>query len=349
MFQSIPRWLRIVVYTQLALVIAIPLGGWLLQSIWQSVDARTYLPPGEMVPVGSHRIHMYCEGERGSAPLVVFNAGVGDSGLVWRAVQKALNGRVRSCAIDRAGLGWSDPGDEGRGITATAQELRRVLAASGEKPPYLVVGHGLGALHALVFMQQTPQAVEGLVLVDPLPPDCLADRLHGIVAAVEGPQKDEVREKLEEIIADRGACPEGDGGTALLSWLARFGMIRVLAGDRFDGSAPMPEMVPVHRALKFRNEAADAMLAEAKAAYVGLDEARHASQAVGGKPVLVFSPGQFGSFAADQAHLEREADPSMLAFERAQLRYLQRRQAEIAAASPLGTHRIASKSDTTSR
>ncbi len=120
MFASIPRWLRLIVYIQVALVFAIPLGGWLLQSMLEAADMRAYPPPGKMVTLEGRRIHIYCEGERSDAPLVVFNAGMGDHGLVWRGVQKALGGRLRSCAIDRPGLGWSDAGGNGRGIAATA-------------------------------------------------------------------------------------------------------------------------------------------------------------------------------------------------------------------------------------
>lgn len=341
MFASVPRWLRLVVYVQIALVFAIPMGGWILQSAGEAADMRAYPSPGRMVDLGGRRIHLYCEGERGNGPLVVFNADIADSGLVWRGVQKALGGRLRSCAIDRAGLGWSDPGAEDRGITATARELHRVLAASGEAPPYLPVGHGLGALQLLAMAREHPTEIGGLVLVDPLPPDCLKQRLERIAELVEGAEKRAVREKVDEIVAERGACPDGDGGTPLLSWLAKIGMIRALAGSNFDATSPMPELLPAHRALKLRTQAADAVLAEGATAYIGMAEARDALALIKSKPTVVITRGRMGNYVKDQGYLEEQADPSTLAFERAQLLYLRERGREMVSAAPNASQRIA--------
>ncbi|MCL4784934.1 MAG: alpha/beta fold hydrolase [Bryobacterales bacterium] len=344
MFASIPRWLRLVVYVQIALVFAIPMGGWILQSAGEAADIRAYPPPGRMVDLGGRRIHIYCEGERRAGPLVVFNADISDSGLVWRGVQKALGGRLRSCAIDRAGLGWSDPGAEDRSITATARELHRVLAASGEAPPYLPVGHGLGALQLLVMAREHPAEIAGIVLADPLPLDCLKQRLDGVAAKVEGAERQAIREKVDEIVGERGPCPDGDGGTPLLSWLARIGMVRALAGGNFDATSPMPELLPVHRALKLRTQATDAVLAESRTAYVGMAEARQALTLLKAKPSVVLSRGRMGNFANDQSLLEQQADPATLAFERAQLRYIEERHQAMTAGAAESSHRVATES-----
>ncbi len=344
MFASIPRWLRLVVYVQVALVVAIPLGGWILQSAGEAADRQAYPAPGKMVDIGGRRIHVYCEGERGSGPLVVFNADISDSGLVWRSVQNALGGRLRSCAIDRAGLGWSDAGGEDRSITATARELHQVLAASGERPPYLAVGHGLGALQLLVMARENPADISGFVLVDPFPPDCLKQRLDGIVAKVDGGEKPAIREKLDEIVAQRGPCPDGDGGTPLLAWLARIGMVRALAGSNFDATSPTPELLPVHRALKLRTAAADAVLAESKTAYVGMTAAREALATLHSKPSRVLARGRMGNYVKDQEILKQQGDPATLAFERAQLLYLQEREQAMVSGAPEGAYRIAKES-----
>ncbi|MCC6262007.1 MAG: alpha/beta hydrolase [Bryobacterales bacterium] len=344
MFASIPRWLRLVVYVQVALIFAIPMGGWILQSAGEAADMQAYPPPGKMVDLGGRRIHVYCEGERGAGPLVVFNADISDQGLVWRGVQKLLGGLLRSCAIDRAGLGWSDPGPEDRSITATARELHRVLAASGEAPPYLAVGHGLGALQVLVMAREFPSEIGGFVLVDPLPPDCLKQRLEKITAKVEGDAKPAIRAKLDEILAERGPCPDGDGGSPLLSWLARIGMIRALAGSNFDATAPLPELLPVHRALKLRTQAADAILAESRTAYVGLADAREALSLLKTRRSIVLSRGRMGNYFKDQDFLEQQAEPSTLAFERAQLRYLHESQKAMLPRAQEASFRIATES-----
>lgn len=344
MFASIPRWLRIVVYTQIALVFAIPFGGWILQRAGEAADMRTYPPPGQMVDVGGHLMHLYCVGERGDGPLVVFNADLGDSGLVWRGVQNQLKGRVRSCAIDRAGLGWSESGPADRSITATSHELYNALTVAGEAAPYLAVGHGLGALQLAMMAQEHPTEVSGLVFVDPHPPDCLKERFEGILALVPVPSRTAIRPRLDEVVEERGACPDGEGGTPLLSWLARIGMVRALAGRNFDPTSPTAELLPVHRALKLRTQAIEATLLESKTAYVGLEEAREAIAQLASLPVQMISRGRMGNFPEDQEFLTRRADPDTLAFERAQLQYDQERHAEMVAGDPNASRTMAAAS-----
>lgn len=340
MFASIPRWLRVIVYAQLALIVAIPLGGWILQRVGETTDLQRFPAPGTLVDIGGRRLHIYCEGDRNGLPLVVFQADLGDHGLLWRSVQAELKAQRRSCAVDRAGLGWSDPGSEDRSIPASARELHAALQALGEPGPYVLVGHGLGALHVLELARNHPTNVAGLVLVDPLPPDCLKDRFDGIVARTAAAHRDAIRSKLDEVVAERGSCPEGEGGTPLLSWLARIGMVRALAARNFDATSPSPELLDVHRALKLRTQATDALLQESKTAYVGMSASTETLAAARRVPVRVLSRGRLGNFVPDQQFLERRGDDTTLAFERAQLQYLQDRHREMATAAN-GTHEVA--------
>jgi pimeloyl-ACP methyl ester carboxylesterase len=47
-----------------------------------------------------------------------------------------------------------------------ATELHQLLAAVGAPPPYLLVGHSLGALIARAYTATHPQRVAGIVMVD---------------------------------------------------------------------------------------------------------------------------------------------------------------------------------------
>jgi pimeloyl-ACP methyl ester carboxylesterase len=60
-------------------------------------------------------LHVHCEGDRPSgAPMVVFEAGAGNSGNTWRDVFGPIAQFVRVCAYDRPGLGSSDPAPQPR-------------------------------------------------------------------------------------------------------------------------------------------------------------------------------------------------------------------------------------------
>jgi|GEM_PF-1830195 len=333
MFAHIPRWLRIVVYVQAALVIAVPLGGWLLQKQQEESQARQFPPPGKLVDVGGHRLHIYCLGQASEKPTVVFNADSGDSGLVFRKVQEQTAAFTRSCAIDRAGFGWSDPGLDDRGIVTTAKELHAALAAAGEKGPYVLVGHGIGALQMLGFAGLFDADTKAAVLLDPTPPACLKDRFDGIVQSADPTYQAAIKEKLDEVIAERGACPPGEGGTQLYGWLARIGMVRALAGRNFDPTSPSPDMLEMHRALKLRTSHADAVVQESTTCYQGLPEAQSALSRWTSKPLAILTRGRMGSFVEDQEFLTRRGDATLQAYEQAQLAYLKHAHQQMAEAA----------------
>jgi pimeloyl-ACP methyl ester carboxylesterase len=97
----------------------------------------------------------------------VFEGGLGAPSLMWALVQPGVAQHARACSYDRAGYGWSDPGPESRTARRLAGELRALLQAAGEAPPYVFAGHSLGAIIVRVYAADYPDEVAGLVLVDP--------------------------------------------------------------------------------------------------------------------------------------------------------------------------------------
>lgn len=131
-------------------------------------------PPlrGEMVDIGGRRLRMVCMGEASSRPLVVLEAGLLGFSAGWDAVQKQLAGvGLRSCAYDRAGLGFSDPGPAPRDGTAIVADLEALLKAAHEPGPYIMVGHSMAGLHIRYFTVRHPDLVKGMVLVDATSPE----------------------------------------------------------------------------------------------------------------------------------------------------------------------------------
>jgi pimeloyl-ACP methyl ester carboxylesterase len=130
---------------------------------------------GEMIDIGGRKFRVVRKGPAGAGPLVLFEAGSFGTAADWAVVQEGLSGQVRSFAYDRAGLGFSDPGPKPRDSRAVASDLRKLLAASGERPPFILVGHSMAAVHLYVFALRHPEETAGLVLVDAAPPEALAD------------------------------------------------------------------------------------------------------------------------------------------------------------------------------
>ena len=97
---------------------------------------------------------------------MVLDAGLGVPAHGWKPVQPAVAKFARVCSYDRVGYGWSDAGPMPRTSSEIAKELHALLAAAGEKPPYILVGHSFGGFNVRVFNGAYPNDVAGMVLVD---------------------------------------------------------------------------------------------------------------------------------------------------------------------------------------
>jgi pimeloyl-ACP methyl ester carboxylesterase len=122
--------------------------------------------PGLLVRLPDRRVlNFRCEGE--GRPTVLFESGFAATSLAWTKVQKLLSPRYRTCAYDRAGYGYSDPGPMPRDGVAVARDLDDGLKAAHIAGPYIFVGHSAGALYVRLFQARRRRDVRGMVLVDP--------------------------------------------------------------------------------------------------------------------------------------------------------------------------------------
>jgi len=125
--------------------------------------------PGRLVDIGSHALHLDCRGQ--GSPVVVLESGIGGFSLEWRTVHSALAMRMRVCAYDRAGYGWSEPGPAPRTARRNAEELHALLGVAGERPPYILAGHSYGGLVVRLFAERYASEVAGLALIDAAAPE----------------------------------------------------------------------------------------------------------------------------------------------------------------------------------
>lgn len=173
------------------------------------------IPPGRLVSIGSHRLHLLCAGH--GSPAVVFDAALGASSLSWSLVHPQIARITQACVYDRAGFGWSEGGPLPRTAGRIADELRSLLRQAGIPPPYLLVGHSFGGLVMRLFAARHPDDVAGLVLIEPAIPD------EWVVLSPE-----------KRALVDRGTRLCGIGARA-----ARLGVARVVAGlARFGALTP---------------------------------------------------------------------------------------------------------------
>jgi pimeloyl-ACP methyl ester carboxylesterase len=132
-----------------------------------------FKPSGRMVDIGGRKLRLVCAGPANSRePTVWMEAGAWGLAADFAAVQQRLALRgVRSCAYDRAGMGFSDPGPTPRDSAAIAEDLAKLMAASGEQGPFILMAHSMAGLHVRVFAGRHPEQVAGLVLLEAATPE----------------------------------------------------------------------------------------------------------------------------------------------------------------------------------
>jgi len=134
-------------------------------------------PPGKLVDVGAHRLHVNCTGV--GSPTVILESGASSFAIDWALVQPAVARSNRVCSYDRAGYGWSEPAAYDMRGEDAVRSLHRALDVLGERPPYVLVGHSMGGRYVRLFALVYPSDVKAMVLVD-------AEHEDGLYMVVNG-------------------------------------------------------------------------------------------------------------------------------------------------------------------
>ena len=183
--QSPWRWVLVALGVLLAIPALLGAAGAAYQALRTVADARAYPPPGRLVRVGDHDMHLYCTGERRpDRPVVILEASHPTTSSSWAWVQPRVAEATRVCSYDRAGAGWSDPAPGPRTMGRAAEELHALLAAAEEPGPYVLVGHSWGGGITRLYAARYPEDVSGLVWVEATHPD--AWRRRGLAESTFG-------------------------------------------------------------------------------------------------------------------------------------------------------------------
>jgi len=203
--------LRLVLFAFLFLAAA-----WGAAAAAAEVVSRSVKPRGEMIDIGGRKLRLVCEGPRSERPVVWMEAGAFSGAADFAAIQQKLAAKgLRSCAYDRAGMGYSDPGPTPRDGDAIVGDLEKLIAASGERGPFVMMGHSMAGLYVRQFAARNPDKVVGVVLLDAVTPEMIqlpgagrfVDRMTSLahLGAMAGPLKSPLY-----LMGDRiGLPPEG--------------------------------------------------------------------------------------------------------------------------------------------
>jgi pimeloyl-ACP methyl ester carboxylesterase len=157
------QWIWRVV-ANVVLCVVISAVGASYESIAERRDLAATPPPGRLIDVGGHRLHLWCLGQ--GAPAVVFDSGLGGTAFDWYTVVRDVSRFTTACAYDRAGMGYSDAGPSPRTSRRIAGELAELVRLSGIKLPVVLVGWSYGGLFVRAYASEHESQVAGLLLVD---------------------------------------------------------------------------------------------------------------------------------------------------------------------------------------
>jgi pimeloyl-ACP methyl ester carboxylesterase len=227
-------------------------------------DATSYPMPGRLVDVGSHKMHLYCEGT--GTPAIVLDAGLGGASPVWGLVQTELARTTKVCSFDRAGMGWSEMGPSPRTPQQNANELYRLLEAGDVTGPYILVGHSLAGKNDRLLAAAHPETVAGMVLVD-----ARSEQLD-IGASKE---------------ASEGFRSALDLQAALYGAARRLGLVRLLGAGLWKTPLLTPEAALEMALLETAPDAIATTTAEGRER--GTDDAHLATGTLGDMPLVVIA------------------------------------------------------------
>jgi pimeloyl-ACP methyl ester carboxylesterase len=202
--------LRRRVLQAVAVLVFVILAGATYQGVATALERRRFPHPGQLADVGGHQLHLYCTGD--GAPTVLLEAPAAGMSAAWGWVQPAVAEETRVCSYDRAGLGWSEAGTRAFAPAAVAAQLHALVQRAGERPPFVIVGHGFGAALATLAAARFGSDAAALVVIDP-------------------PSAED----------DRGARSAAIGVNDVSPWLARVGVLRATGGlAAHSGGLPEP-------------------------------------------------------------------------------------------------------------
>lgn len=271
------QWLRFVKRVLIGLVLLLicaALAGAAYQAIANWRDSRRFPQEGRLIALGAEfpgvSLNLNCVGQ--GTPAVILDSGLGVPAAGWDLVMPEAAKFARVCAYDRAGYGWSSAGPMPRTSDEIVRELHALLAASGEKGPYVLVAHSFGGYNVRVYADKYPADVAGLVLVDTSHED----------------QNQLMPPSLKKLTNDQIA--QLDSQRRLMPMLIFFGIARITAGDEGDNKQSKDFRDKMNY-LQLQTKFIEAAFSEIKSFSQSAEEVRGTGN-LGDRPLVVLTAGK---------------------------------------------------------
>ncbi|RZJ85285.1 MAG: alpha/beta hydrolase, partial [Massilia sp.] len=128
-----------------------------------------HLPSSKRIAVAGQVFRFSLSGQ--GSPSIVMLGGAGGTLEGWHKLFPDIEKLGTVMSYDRPGAGGSGRPREAQMGTTVVLQLRALLREIGAKPPFLLVGHSFGGLHANLFARVYPDDTCGVLFIEATTPD----------------------------------------------------------------------------------------------------------------------------------------------------------------------------------
>ena len=123
-------------------------------------------PPGQMVDVDGHKMHVYSVGEGDKTLVLMAASGTVCPSLDFKNLYSELGDDYRVVVVEKFGYGYSDTVNRPRDVGSVLSDTREALKDVGIDGPYILCPHSYSGLEALYWAQTYPDEVEAIIGLD---------------------------------------------------------------------------------------------------------------------------------------------------------------------------------------
>lgn len=125
-------------------------------------------PPGQMVEVDGHQMHVYITGKEDAKHTIVFVHGsnMTDDVIAMRPLFDELKEDYRLVYVDRPGNGYSEAGCKDKSVATLTDETRQAIAKAGVEGSVILFAQTTGGIEATYWAEQYPKEVESIIGLD---------------------------------------------------------------------------------------------------------------------------------------------------------------------------------------
>lgn len=153
----------------LSVITFIVVVGFVYEQISRVVAESKFPPRGEFAEVRDNKLHYIKKGT--GSPTVVFDAGLGEGIISWSKVQNKVSEYTSTISYDRAGIMWSDRGNNPKNSKQITTDLHELLIKSEAQKPYIIVAHSMSGLTLRSYISKNNKDILGVIFVDVSHPD----------------------------------------------------------------------------------------------------------------------------------------------------------------------------------